>query len=49
MNTFGAAVWEGGIRDGKGAISTKSGALDKNTHTALSAASRASPTQTRRS
>jgi lipoyl-dependent peroxiredoxin len=29
MNTFGAAVWEGGIRDGKGAISTKSGALDK--------------------
>ena len=29
MNTFGAAVWEGGIRDGKGAISTKRGALDK--------------------
>jgi osmotically inducible protein OsmC len=29
MNTFGAAVWEGGIREGKGAISTKSGALDK--------------------
>jgi len=29
MNTFGAAVWEGGIKDGKGAISTKSGALDK--------------------
>src|SRR6201982_3209372 len=29
MMTFGAAVWEGGIRDGKGAISTKSGALDK--------------------
>jgi len=29
MTTFGAAVWEGGIRDGKGAISTKSGALDK--------------------
>jgi lipoyl-dependent peroxiredoxin len=27
--TFGAAVWEGGIKDGKGAISTKSGALDK--------------------
>ena len=25
----GTAVWEGGIRDGKGAISTKSGALDK--------------------
>jgi hypothetical protein len=29
MTTFGAAVWEGGIRDGKGAVSTKSGALDK--------------------
>src|SRR5947208_6165184 len=29
MTTLGAAVWEGGIRDGKGAISTKSGALDK--------------------
>ena len=29
MNTFGAAVWEGGIKDGKSAISTKSGALDK--------------------
>jgi osmotically inducible protein OsmC len=28
MNTFGAAIWEGGIKDGKGAISTKSGALD---------------------
>jgi osmotically inducible protein OsmC len=29
MTTFGTAVWEGGIRDGKGAISTKSGALDQ--------------------
>ena len=29
MMTVGAAVWEGGIRDGTGAISTKSGALDK--------------------
>ena len=29
MMTFGTAVWEGGIRDGRGAISTKSGALDK--------------------
>src|SRR5690348_1771687 len=29
MTTFGTAVWEGGIRDGKGAISTKSDALDK--------------------
>ena len=29
MMTSGTAVWEGGIRDGKGAISTKSGALDK--------------------
>ncbi len=27
MKTTGSAVWEGGIRDGKGAISTKSGAL----------------------
>ena len=25
--TFGSAKWQGGIRDGKGAISTKSGAL----------------------
>jgi osmotically inducible protein OsmC len=29
MMTFGSAVWEGGIRDGKGAISTKSGAHDR--------------------
>ncbi len=28
MTTFGSAVWSGGIKDGKGAISTKSGALD---------------------
>jgi osmotically inducible protein OsmC len=27
MKTTGSAVWEGGIKDGKGAISTKSGAL----------------------
>ena len=27
MKTEGSAVWEGGIKDGKGAISTKSGAL----------------------
>src|SRR6201996_7801207 len=27
MTTFGTAVWHGGIKDGKGAISTKSGAL----------------------
>src|SRR5437868_7033735 len=26
---FGTAVWEGGIRDGKGAVSTKSGAFGK--------------------
>jgi len=26
--TFGSAKWQGGIKDGKGAISTKSGALD---------------------
>jgi lipoyl-dependent peroxiredoxin len=29
MMTSGTAVWEGGIRDGKGAISTISGSLDK--------------------
>src|SRR5258708_26662859 len=27
MKTHGSAVWRGGIKDGKGAISTKSGAL----------------------
>jgi len=27
MKTFGSAAWTGGIKDGKGAISTKSGAL----------------------
>ena len=27
MNTHGSAVWKGGIKDGIGAISTKSGAL----------------------
>jgi osmotically inducible protein OsmC len=27
MKTHGSAAWEGGIKDGKGAISTKSGAL----------------------
>ena len=27
MSTFGSAIWSGGIKDGKGAISTKSGAL----------------------
>jgi lipoyl-dependent peroxiredoxin len=27
INRHGSAVWEGGIRDGKGAISTESGAL----------------------
>lgn len=27
MKTTGSAVWSGGIKDGKGAISTKSGAL----------------------
>src|SRR5580693_10194958 len=26
--TFGSAKWQGGIKDGKGAISTKSGALN---------------------
>jgi lipoyl-dependent peroxiredoxin len=29
MMTFGTAVCEGGLRDGKGAISTRSGALDQ--------------------
>ena len=28
MQTFGSAKWSGGIKDGKGAISTKSGAMD---------------------
>jgi lipoyl-dependent peroxiredoxin len=27
MKTYGSAVWKGGIKDGKGAISTHSGAL----------------------
>ncbi|HZP69848.1 MAG TPA: OsmC family protein [Pseudolabrys sp.] len=27
MSTYGLAVWSGGLKDGKGAISTKSGAL----------------------
>ena len=27
MSTYGSAVWSGGIKDGKGAISTKSSAL----------------------
>jgi osmotically inducible protein OsmC len=27
MSTYGSAVWSGGIKDGKGSISTKSGAL----------------------
>src|SRR4051812_15257044 len=27
MKTNGSAVWQGGIKDGKGAISTRSGAL----------------------
>jgi osmotically inducible protein OsmC len=29
MKTHGSAVWRGGIKDGKGAISTKSGALNE--------------------
>ncbi len=29
MKTFGTAEWHGGFKDGRGAISTKSGALDK--------------------
>ena len=28
MRTSGSAVWHGGMKDGKGAISTKSGAMD---------------------
>jgi osmotically inducible protein OsmC len=27
MTTFGTAVWRGGLKDGKGAITTKSGAI----------------------
>jgi osmotically inducible protein OsmC len=29
MKTFGTAEWQGGLKDGKGAISTKSGAMSK--------------------
>jgi osmotically inducible protein OsmC len=29
MTTFGSAKWRGGLKDGKGAISTKSGALSE--------------------
>lgn len=29
MTTFGTALWHGGLKDGKGAISTKSGALNE--------------------
>ncbi|HVV28371.1 MAG TPA: OsmC family protein [Rhizomicrobium sp.] len=29
MTTYGTAVWKGGLKDGKGAISTKSGALSE--------------------
>jgi osmotically inducible protein OsmC len=29
MTTFGTALWRGGLKDGKGAISTKSGALNE--------------------
>src|SRR5450432_3341271 len=28
MTTYGTAKWQGGLKDGKGAITTKSGALD---------------------
>src|ERR1700735_679650 len=30
MTTFGTAKWQGGLKDGKGAISTKSGALSES-------------------
>jgi len=30
MTTFGTAKWQGGLKDGRGAISTKSGALNEN-------------------
>ena len=29
MTTFGTAKWQGGLKDGKGALSTKSGALSE--------------------
>ena len=29
MTTFGTAKWQGGLKDGKGAITTKSGALSE--------------------
>ena len=28
INRTGSAIWQGGIKDGKGTISTESGALD---------------------
>jgi osmotically inducible protein OsmC len=47
MTTFGTAKWQGGLKDGKGAISTKSGALT-DTPMDLPAASKASPAPTPR-
>jgi len=41
MTTFGTAKWQGGLKDGKGALSTKSGALNEYPY-GLPAASRAS-------
>ena len=32
MQTYGSAAWQGGIKDGKGAISTKSGALKDSSY-----------------
>jgi lipoyl-dependent peroxiredoxin len=34
MKTYGVAAWQGGIKDGKGAISTRSGALKEYPHEA---------------
>jgi hypothetical protein len=45
--TSGSAKWQGGIKDGKGAISTKSGALNDYPY-GLPAASRASPAPIRK-
>ena len=43
----GSAVWSGGIKDGKGAVSTGSGAL-KDAHTASIPASKTAPAPIRK-
>jgi lipoyl-dependent peroxiredoxin len=47
MSTFGTAKWQGGLKDGKGAISTKSGALSDYPY-GFASASKAGPAPTRK-